>query len=276
MRVMPTPDEIVELTSSWTGERFPNGRPRVPDDVVERLRNATTEQAWSVLRGEGYPRQFAGGWRQTHPDTILVGRAVTSQFVPHRPDLDAAVVAAGEREGHHEPTKQNSWIISTLEPGDVMVTDIFGKIVDGTVIGDNLGTAIATRTHAGAVIDGGIRDYQGVRELDIEHVNFFYRDCDPTAIKDVTLAGINIPVRIDRATVLPGDIVLGTPTGVSFIPAHLAEKVAEVADDIRVRDIFGKLRLSQGKYSSAAIDGTWSDEIEADFGEWKRTEYKES
>lgn len=268
-RVQPTDRSLVELTSEWTGDRFPDGRPRVPDDVLKSLQEATTEQAWSVLRKAGYERQFAGGFRQTHPGNILVGRAVTSQFVPHRPDFDAAVVAAGAREGHQEPDRQNSWIIQTLRPGDVMITDIFGKVREGTVVGDNLGTAVASRTGAGAVIHGGVRDFQGLRELD-GGVNIFFRDVDPTPIRDVTLAGINIPIRVDEATVLPGDVVLGTPTGVIFIPPHLAAEVAAEAEDVRTRDVFGKSRLSEGTYTPAEIDvPAWASHIEADFQRWK-------
>jgi regulator of RNase E activity RraA len=150
-----------------------------------------------------------------------------------------------------------------------MVTDIFGKIEDGTVIGDNLGTAVASRTGAGAVIDGGVRDLQGLAGLG--DVNFFCRGAHPTAILDVTLGGINVPVRIGPATVLPGDVVLGTPTGVIFIPPHLAERVADVAEDVAVRDVFGKTRLAEGVYGSAEIDvGTWPPHIEEDFRQWRR------
>jgi 4-hydroxy-4-methyl-2-oxoglutarate aldolase len=270
MRIQPTCEDLIELTSSWTGERFPDGRPRVPDDVLESLRKTTTEQAWSVLLTAGFERQFVGGWRETHPGTILVGRAVTSQFLPHRPDYDQAVVTAGAREGHMEGDRQNSWIIETLQSGDVMVTDIFGKVKYGTVVGDNLGTAVASRTGAGAVIDGGIRDYQGLTRLD-GRVNIFFRDIDPTPIRNVTLAGINIPIRIGETTVLPGDIVLGTPSGLMFIPPSLARKVAEASEDIRIRDVFGKLRLAERIYTSAEIDvPTWMDRIEQDFQQWKK------
>lgn len=269
MQIHPDPSALVELTPLWAGERFPSGRPRVPDDVLKRLHSATTEQAWGVMRQAGYPRQFAGGWTQTHPGTVLVGRAVTSVFFPHRPDFDQVVVEAGARAGNTAADKQNSWIIDTLTTGDVMVTDIFGKIEDGTVIGDNLGTAVASRTGAGAVIDGGVRDLQGLAGLG--DVNFFCRGAHPTAILDVTLGGINVPVRIGPATVLPGDVVLGTPTGVIFIPPHLAERVADVAEDVAVRDVFGKTRLAEGVYGSAEIDvGTWPPHIEEDFRQWRR------
>lgn len=268
LRTTPQPGELIELTASWTGPRFATGRPRVPDSVLTRLRTATIEQAWGVLRSAGYHRQFAGGWRQTHPDTVVVGRSVTSQFLPHRPDYDQVVVAAGAREGNTAADRQNSWIIDTLAEGDVMVTDIFGKVVDGTVIGDNLGTAIAARTGVGAVIDGGVRDVEGLAAL--AGVNFFHRGADPSAIQDVTLAGINRPIRIGLVTVLPGDVVLGTGTGIIFIPPHLAADVAEVSADVTIRDEFGKLRLAERRYGSADIDvPVWAPNIEADFVSWR-------
>src|SRR5262249_53198655 len=170
----------------------------------------------------------------------------------------------GGREGELEGDRQNSWIIETLQNGDVMVTDIFGKVKDGTVVGDNLGTAVASRTGVGAVIDGGIRDYQGLTEL-TGGGNIFFRANDPTAVKNVTLAGINIPIMIGEATVLPGDIVLGTPSGLMFIPAQLAAEVAQRSEEVRVRDVFGKLRLSERIYTSAEIDvSKWAEHIEAD------------
>jgi 4-hydroxy-4-methyl-2-oxoglutarate aldolase len=268
MHVHPDPDSIIALTPMWAGERFGSGRPKVATAVLDRIRNATTEQAWSLLRSHGFHRQFAGGWMQTRPGHIVVGRAVTSVFLPHRPDFDQVIVEAGAREGNPAGDRQNSWIIETLVEGDVMVTDIFGKIENGTVIGDNLGTAVAARTKVGAVIDGGVRDMAGLAQLD--GVNFFFRGADPTAIQDVTLAGINVPIKIGGATVLPGDVVLGTPTGVTFIPAHLAEEVADAAEDVAIRDVFGKLRLTEQKYSSADIDvPVWPEHIEADFQRWR-------
>lgn len=270
MRVQPSRDDLIELTKQSTFERSEDGRPQVSDDLLERMKLVTTEEAWSVLRRHGYNRQFEGSWLQTHPGTILVGRAVTAQFLPHRPDFHDAIQAAGKGEGRGQIGGQNSWIIESLRMGDVMVVDIFGKVKDGTVVGDNLGTAVQTRTHAGAVIDGGIRDYQGLVQLD--NVNFFVRGVDPTAIADVTLAGINIPIRIGGVTVLPGDIVLGTMTGVIFIPAHLAQEVVETSENVRVRDEFGKMRLGQGTYTSGEIDvPTWREDIEADYQAWLAT-----
>jgi regulator of RNase E activity RraA len=271
MHIQPSREDQIALTAQNPFERFADGRPRVPDDLLERMKLVTVEEAWSVLREHGYDRQFEGGWLQTHPGTTLVGRAVTAQFLPQRPDYHEAIQQAGLAEGRGKVGGQNSWIIETLELGDVMVVDIFGKIKDGTVVGDNLGTAVRTRTRAGAVIDGGIRDYTGLVKL--ENVNFFVRGVDPTAIADVTLAGINIPIRIGGVTVLPGDVILGTPTGMIVIPPHLVVQVVERSEDLRVRDEFGKLRLAEGVYSSGEIDvPTWREDIEADFQHWKRAQ----
>ncbi|MDZ4717168.1 MAG: hypothetical protein SH847_01760 [Roseiflexaceae bacterium] len=268
MYIQPALADMIELTSLNPFERFPDGRPRVPDDLIERMKLVTTEEAWGTLRHHGYHRQFEGNWKETHPGTIMVGRAVTAQFLPHRPDYHDAIQQAGLREGRGMVGGQNSWIIETLQTHDVMVVDIFGKIKDGTIVGDNLGTAVRTRTRAGAVIDGGIRDYQGLIQL--TDVNFYVRGVDPTAIADVTLAGLNIPIRIGGVTVLPGDIVLGTPSGVIFIPPHLAQEVVEQSENTRVRDEFGKQRLAEGKYTSGEIDvSTWREDIEADFQAWK-------
>ncbi|MGQ0600500.1 MAG: RraA family protein [Anaerolineales bacterium] len=273
MHIQPSREDLIELTALNPFERFPDGRPRVPDDLIERMKLVTTEEAWGVLREHDYVRQFAGEWKETHPGKITVGRAVTAQFLPHRPDYHDAIQQAGVREGRGKIGGQNSWIIETLQTNDVMVVDIFGKVKDGTVVGDNLGTAVRTRTHAGAVIDGGIRDYQGLVQL--TDVNFYVRGVDPTAIADVTLAGLNIPIRIGEVTVLPGDVMLGTPTGIIFIPPHLAQEVVERSEAIRVRDEFGKLRLDEGKYTSGEIDvPTWRDDIEADFQAWKKANNK--
>jgi regulator of RNase E activity RraA len=237
------------------------------------MKLVTTEQAWGVLHDRGYLRQFEGNWMETHPGTITVGRAVTAQFLPHRPDYHEAVQQAGEAEGRGKVGGQNSWVIETLQLNDVMVVDIFGKVKDGTVVGDNLGTATRSRTHVGAVIDGGIRDYQGLVQL--TNVNFYIRGVDPTPIADVTLAGLNIPIRIGGATVLPGDVMLGTPSGIIFIPPHLVQEVVEKSEAIRVRDEFGKMRLDEGKYTSGEIDvAVWREDIQADFQDWKKASKK--
>jgi regulator of RNase E activity RraA len=264
VRILNSRESIIELTRLNPFDRFPDGRPYVPDDFVERMKNVTTEQAWGVMRGNGYNNQFEGNWFRSHPERTLVGRAVTAVMVPKRPDLNDLVEEAGKAEGRKGG--QNSWVIDTLLPGDVMVVDMFGKVKNGTFVGDNLSTSLRAHTKAGAVIDGGVRDFQGILEL--PDIVIFCRGIDPTAIEDSTLVGINTPIRIGQATVLPGDVVLGTVTGVVFVPPHLAQKVVEISEDIGMRDTFGKQRLMEGRYTPGEIDTKWIEPIEQDYQNW--------
>lgn len=261
-------EDIIEFTKQYSGDRFPDSRPRVPDDLLERMKHVTIEQAWGVLQGHGYRFQFEGNWMNLHPDRVLVGRAVTAMFVPQRPDLHSVVEEQGVADGRIGG--QNSWVIDTLVENDAIVVDLFGKVKEGTYAGDNLGNAIFARSKTGMVIDGGIRDLDGIYELP----NFatYVRGVDPTGIANVTLVGINIPIRIGNATVLPGDVVLGRRGGVIFIPPHLAQEVVERSEDIRMRDRFGHQRLREGKYTPGEIDRKWSAEIDADFAEWRKTQ----
>jgi regulator of RNase E activity RraA len=259
-------DRITELTSLYQGGRFRDGRPHVPDDLVERMKKVTTEEAWGVLQGHNYRQQYEGEWLNLHPERILTGRAVTCRFVPLRPDLNDVVQAEGQ--AHGRIGGQNSWVIDTLVKGDVLVVELFGKVPEGTYIGDNLGTAIYRNTGGtGLVVDGGIRDTQRVRKLDI---NVFCKGIHPTGIGSVTLTEINGPVRIGQATVLPGDVVLGTSSGVVFVPPHLAQEVVDKSESIRLRDYFGKLRIREGKYTPGEVDRAWSEAMDADFTDWQK------
>jgi 4-hydroxy-4-methyl-2-oxoglutarate aldolase len=262
---LTSPEQIQALTRAWAGERFPDGRPRVSDDLLRRMRLVTTEEAWGVLRRNEYHFQFAGDWLNLHPDRVLVGRAVTAVFMPARPDAHTAIQDLGAADGR--VGGQNSWVIDTLAENDCLVVDLFGKVKNGTFAGDNLGTSIHAKTRTGMVIDGGIRDLQ--RLYEIPDFSVFVRGVDPTAIADVTLMGINVPVRLGEATVLPGDVVLGTRSGVIFVPPHLAQEVVERSEEIRLRDTFGHQRLREGRYTPGQIDRRWTEEIEADFAAWK-------
>ena len=262
------PEDVIALTPLNPFGRSADGRPNVPTTLLERLKLATIEEAWSVLsRKHEYHNQFEGSWINMHPERILIGRALTAEMIPTRPDLDDVVKAQGEKEGRRG--SQNNWVIQSVGENDVVVVNLFGKIKNGTFVGDNLATAISSKKGGGLVVDGAVRDPTGIAE--VPSINVFCRGFDPTAIKDLTLTSINGPIRIGQATVLPGDIVLGTPAGIIFIPPHLAEEVAKSSEDTRLRDRFGKQMLREGKYTSGQIDVMmWEPEIEADFKEWQK------
>jgi regulator of RNase E activity RraA len=261
-------EDIIQLSPLWKGERFPNGRPRVPDDIVRRFEVVTTEEAWSVLWDNGYKYQFQGDWKVIHPGKILVGRAVTAVMVPKRPDLDTCLLEYGQK-GEGRKGFFNSWVIESLVEDDVLVVDLFDKVYEGTFVGGNLSTAVSRRTkRGGSVIWGGIRDVQQI--MGIPNIQTFYRGNDPTPIRDVTLTGMNVPCKIGNAICMPGDLVLGTPSGVIFVPPHLAEECCIKAEKVNMRDRFGLLRLREGTYTTAQIDTAWSNEIWSDFHAWRK------
>jgi regulator of RNase E activity RraA len=257
-------EQLVDLTRAWTGERFADGRPKVPDTVLKGMKTVDAEEAWGVLTGAGFPNQFEGGWKVIHPGERMVGRVVTAVFMPLRPDLDAVINDHGHKEGR--VGGQNSWVIDTLEPNDVLVVDLFGKIQAGTFAGDNLGTAIYAKSHNGLVVDGAIRDVTGFEE--ISGFQVFVRGFDPAGLSNVMLMGINVPIRIGQATVMPGDIAVSDAEGITFIPPQLAEKVVDKALMIHLIDEWGHQMLREGKYTPGEIDRKWSKPMIQDFNKW--------
>jgi regulator of RNase E activity RraA len=114
------------------------------------------------------------------------------------------------------------------------VVDVFGSLAAGGVIGDNLAFYIMKTTGAGFVIDWDIRDLDGIRPM--ADLAGYFRAAVPPAIQNVFVAGINIPVRIGNATVMPGDVVFGDSEGVSFIPPHLVQGIIDEAQVTHLRD----------------------------------------
>ncbi|MGE3818168.1 MAG: RraA family protein, partial [Isosphaeraceae bacterium] len=259
--------DLLALTASWEGERSPDGRPRVSDDLLKRMKEVSIEEAWEVLRVSGYENQFVGDWQALHPDRPFVGRALTASYLPARPDLVERVMGTGKAEGRVGPS--NSWPIDMLTKGDVYVADGFGKVADGTLIGDNLGNAIHARSGTGVVFDGGARDIDGLRA--IEGFNAFVRGWHPSFMKDMIMHSINRPIRVGRVTVLPGDVILARREGVIVIPPRLAEEIVVSSEVVRLKDAFGHLRLREGTYTPGQIDVPWTDAIKADFFKWMET-----
>jgi 4-hydroxy-4-methyl-2-oxoglutarate aldolase len=261
-----SPEYVKALTSEWKGERFPDGRPKVSDAILERLKNISIEEAWGVLRNKGYQNQFESGWEIINPDQVMTGRVVTAQFMPLRPDLEKWVREKGKAEGRAQQGGTNSWPIDVLTEGDVYVADSYGKIVDGTLIGDNLGNSIYAKSKRGVIFNGSVRDQEGLSE--IKGFNGWIKGQDPSYIMQMSLVSINAPIRIGRAVVLPGDVVLAKKYGVIFIPAHLIEDLVITSEVTALRDEFGHLRLREGKYKPGQIDSQWNDEIKKDFMDW--------
>jgi len=242
-------DRLVDYSEPNPFDRSADGRPKVPDNLLRQARELSAEEIWAVLEEKGYKNQYADGFRILHPDKPMVGRAFTVQFMPMRPDVEHIAEAKAKARGMGPLRNQTA--IDMLQPGDVLVVDLFGKKVGGTIVGDNLFYYVMTATKsAGLVVDGSIRDLNGISEIDMPA---YFKDVDPTPIGNVMLTGINVPVRIAGAMVMPGDLVVGDREGVYFIPPHLVQEVLDRADEIRVHDEWTKKKFAEGKYKSSEI-----------------------
>lgn len=256
-------DEMIFLTSEWKGERFADGRPRIPDNLLERAKLIMIDDAWTVLKNEGYLNQFEGGWTTVN-DTPLTGRAVTAMFLPSRPDVEKNIKERGARLGRKGNT--NSWPIDILTKGDLYVADAFGKISGGSIMGATLANSIFSKSGSGVVFNGAARDLQELRML--KGFNAFVRDFHPSFVEEMVLMGLNTPIRIGQAIVLPGDLVIAQKEGVLFVPAHLAEQVISTAEFVIRKDKFGFEMVRTGRFSTGEIDSQWSDQIKTEFLKW--------
>jgi 4-hydroxy-4-methyl-2-oxoglutarate aldolase len=252
-QVKMTKEQMLFYTSDWKGDRFADGRPKVPDDLLKRALDVSIEDVWDYLREQGYRNQFEGDWQALHIEKPFAGRALTAQYMPIRADMVKAITREGKAEGR--VSGNNSWPINELQIGDVYVADGFGKVIDGTLIGSNLGNGIAAHTHTGFVFYGGIRDQEENRE--IPNFNGFYKGYDPSFWQQMTLTSINAPIRIGRAVVLPGDLVLAKTDGVIFIPAILAEAAVSQAEFTNLMDDYNFELNRQGK-NGAEFEGGWT------------------
>jgi regulator of RNase E activity RraA len=257
-------DELIFLTSQWKGDRFADGRPKVADDLLIRAKNIGIDDAWTVLKNLGYTNQFEGGWKTVNDSIKVVGRVVTAMYLPSRPDVEKEIKERGVAQGRKGNT--NSWPIDVLTKGDVYVADGFGKIAGGTLIGSTLGNSIYSKSGNGVIFNGSARDLEGLSQIKGFHA--FVRDFHPSFLENMVLMGLNTPIRIGQAIVLPGDLVIADREGVLFIPAHLADQVISTAEFVTLKDKFGFEMVKTNQYSTGQIDSQWTDQIKTDFLNW--------
>ena len=267
-------EQLMKYTEKWQGDRFPDGRPKVDDKLLNKMDGVSAEEIWGVLPNEGYLNQYEGDFKILHPEKKLIGRAVTVQFMPARPDMKAPNDADAKAKGVINTGNQR--VIDMLQDGDVLVADIFGKIEGGTLVGDNLATYIYAVTHKGFVVDGAIRDLYSLIDIPM---GAYFRGVHPTPIsQQLMITGINVPIRIGNATVLPGDVVYGDREGIYFVPPHLVQKVLTRADELHIHDEWTQEKFvhETSKYKSSEIYGTPVDpKLKAEYQEYLKKKLEE-
>jgi len=273
-QVVWQPDVIKRLTPEWTGERLSDGRPKVSDNLLERLKNCAFEEVQSYLGMNGYRNVFENfasldenGWHIIHPDKVMTGRAVTAQFMPTRPDFNNYVQEQAKQEGTHVPVTNYAPILK-LQEGDIYVADSYGKMEGGTLIGSNLGNAIARASKRGVIFNGSLRDYEGLEDIG-ETFNGWIRGYDPSGIQEMMTAWVNAPIRIGRVTILPGDAILAKKLGIAVIPPHLLQGCVVHSEYITLRDEFSFMCIQTNRfpYINEAFDVD-REVYEKAFEEW--------
>jgi len=248
-------DQMIEYTAQNPFDRFPDGRPKVPDGLMARARGLSSEEVFAILPNKGFRNQYADGFQVLHPNKKLVGRAFTVQFMPLRPDLDSVITAKAKAAGLDRMNNQAA--IDMLQPGDVLVVDLFGQGEGGTIVGDNLFYYVMKATKGGGlVVDGAIQDLDGISGMDMPA---YFRRSHPRYLTNVIISGINVTVQNGNDTVMPGDLVVGDSEGVYFIPPALVQSVVDNADEIHIHDEWTRMKFDEGKYKSSEIYGSPKD-----------------
>jgi len=252
-------DQMVEYTAQNPYDRFPDGRPKVPDALLSQLQDMSSEEVMGAGRpagpGGAGSNQFTDGWQILHPGRKLIGRAVTLLLMPTRPEVSDVDAAEWKKQGHTTNLNHQS-ALDILQTGDVIVVDAGGGCVAGGIIGDNLAYYIWKKTGTGFVIDGAIRDLEGIAQFDMPG---YYRCATPPWIRGLMVAGINVPVRIGNTTVLPGDVVFGDREGVTFIPPQALKGMIDAAQITHIHDEWTRKKFDEGKYKSTDVYGRPTD-----------------
>lgn len=261
--------DLIKYTAASPWERFDDGRPKVPDNYIEALQNSSSEMLWGPLRRAGFEHQWTDGWKLLQPEKKLVGRVFTAQFMPVRPDVDD-IIEAEANPGEGKPVRNNQRVINALQPGDVLVVDLFGKVKEGTFVGDNLAAAVFAASGNGFVIDGGIRDLDGIIP---QGMPGYVRGFHVSALSDVMLTGVNVPIQIGNTTVMPGDVVVGDREGLTFVPASIIADVARSSKITELHDVWTKAKFATGKYKASELYPRPSDpELIKEYETWRDAE----
>lgn len=269
-KVVMDREYVISLTTQWKGERLPDGRPFISDNLLERLKKVVLTHTWGALKANKFNNQYQGKWIMVNPDknTVMTGRVVTAQYMPQRPDFGDLIRKVGLAEGHSEKAGSNVWPIEMLKDGDVYVADGYGKMDQGTLIGDRLANSIYAKSKRGIIFWGSVRNIQEIKKID--GFNGWILGDHPSSINEMMLTSINAPIRIGDVTVLPGDVVFASPYGTLFLPAYLVGEIVLEAEISNLRHVYGISRVKSGDWTTGQIDSDYTPEMTKAFYDYLR------
>ena len=229
--------------------------------LFDKLMRVGLESAWSLVTAEGYPQNFINELSPLKANTRMVGRARTMRYLPNRKDVRDKLYAAGPQLNYKSAEE--------AQTGDVLVFDAGGETRAG-VSGGVTTIRFLVRGGAGLVIDGAMRD---VPELEAMPIQTYMRRGHASSVAPLMMSvDYQVPVRIGRVTVVPGDILVGESTGILVIPAAIAEKIVDKALAHDEQEEFQRDLLLKGE----SIVGVYpmNDATRKRFEAWKAMKVK--
>ncbi|WP_366018233.1 RraA family protein [Thermanaeromonas sp.] len=137
-------------------------------------------------------------------------------------------------------------------PGDVIVVDAQGDMTN-SILGEIMVRYALKKGLRGFVIDGAVRDWAGIKQLDLP---VFAKGASPRGPYKDGPGEINVPISCGGVAVYPGDIIVGDADGVVVIPAKEAEEVLRRTSELAAREQAIFQQVEEGTW-----DRRWVDEI---------------
>ncbi len=211
------------------------------DATRAKLMTISTASVATALYKRGLRNQFIQGVQPVSPKAEnMVGQAFTLRYIPAREDRNPITV-------FRNPDHPQRVAMEVCPPGWVLVMDA-RKDARAATAGSILITRLAMRGVAGIVSDGGLRDAEGIAQIDMPA--YHARPSAPTNLTLHEALDLNVPISCGDAPVFPGDVMLGDRDGVMVIPAHLAD---EIADECIGMESYEDFVMEQVKGGSAII-----------------------
>ena len=133
-------------------------------------------------------------------------------------------------------------------PGDVVAVDGGGR-ADAAVLGDIISGALVRGGVVGVVVDGAVRDVEGIDEVGLPT---FARGTHPATGSNEGPGAINVPVQVGGVVVHPGDVVRGDASGVVVVPREHLDTVIAMARTVEQREVAWRQAVADGVSIAAA------------------------
>ena len=247
-----------------TADTHTPGITRPPKEIIDQLAHIGSATAAGELSRLGIRDPYILGPVTHHPGRVAVGPALTLQFMPKREDLYPV-------DEYKDPEKQlHRHALYHTQPGDMIVVDARGDMTSG-IFGEMMLTFFKGRGGIGAVIDGCVRDWPHVGQLEL---GMWLRGVTPNFHTQTNIVpfAVNVPIACGGTLVMPGDIIVADDDGAVVVPAKLAPELTEKAQAHAEWEDFSRMKLAEGGHLRKYYP--LSEEARAEYEIWRKEQGK--